>query len=369
MRYMKKKFNIIMMIALALVFLIIIIFLYKGSFLTKFKTIQLDNALFNSNVLSKDVKVKNIKKIAEVSILDDINWYSDDEIFLSARNKEKKISFKYDLASLNIKNGSFSKILSGLSNYYRISPNKEKIVYYDYNSLEKKIMKSYDIKSKSTVSVSVKYNDAFLAWVPDSSGYIGISDGYLYKYDFVDKTRKNILDCKKNNIYNNMRMINISRDGRKFYTLNFNAERNTSTINSVDLKSPKAVSKIIEGRILNYELLNNEALIINGEFDGKKGIYYYDINKKKLDILVNGYCYDFKLSSDKTKIAYSKINDSDIYILCSAEINKNKIQNNIEVFNNNNYITYFEWNSISNKLAFVVSQYGVKDYLYIAEFK
>lgn len=137
----------------------------------------------------------------------------------------------------------------------------------------------------------------------------------------------------------------------------------------LDLKKPERVKEILEGKIIDYELLNNEALIVNGKFNDKFGIYYYDINNRKLDLLVDGYCVNFKLSSDKRKIAYSKLTDSNAYVLCSAVINKNKIQDNIEVFNNNYYIASFEWSSDNDKLAFIINKNIQKDYLYIADFQ
>lgn len=309
---------ILLLFIVGILSIIIYISVYSNKEYTK--NINLDVETYNykkSEDINKDETIELESMIPIKDYVLDIKFKGDQLIALSdsiSKNKTQLNVYNIDVKNKIIEN--VENLNSSNDVVYRmgsISPSREIIVYDGIveNSHDKSTnFKSsiYNLEDKSTATLDYYFD--LLGWLPDSSGFYGYNKGELFEYNIDEKKITKIYNLKN---YGYIDKVEFSQDGTKLYALNIS--KNEITIYDLKNKTEKKINSI--KNIYNFEVINDENLIIEGINSTKNDLYLYNLENNSKNIVKGIQLNEIYLSKDKSKLVtiyYTGNNESTIDI-------------------------------------------------------
>ncbi|MGL5754879.1 MAG: hypothetical protein ACRCYC_06095 [Paraclostridium sp.] len=303
---------ILLLFIVGILSIIIYISVYSNKEYTK--NINLDVETYNykkSEELDNNETIELESMIPIKDYILDIKFKGDQLIALSdniTKNKTQLNVYDIDVESKNIDN--VEHLTSSNDVVYRmgsISPSREIIVYdsIDENNFKSNI---YNLEDKSISTLDYYFD--LLGWLPDSSGFYGYNKGNLFEYN-IDENKINNKHNLKN--YGYIDKVEFSQDGTKLYALNIS--KNEITIYDLKKDTEKKINSI--KNIYNFEVINDENLIIEAINSTKNELYIYNLKNNNKNIVKGIQLNEMYLSKDKSKliaIYYTGNNESTIDI-------------------------------------------------------
>lgn len=202
-----------------------------------------------------------------------------------------------------------------------ISPSKNWIVYdiLDYKNINKKQDVGsiiYNIEDNSKINLG--YYFELLRWLPDSSGFYGIKKGQLFEYS-IDEGKIIKTYNLKNQDY--ISKIEFSKDATKMYTMSMS--KSEICIYNLNDNTIKTISDI--KHMYDFEVINDQYLIIEGIKDSAKFLYLYNLENGTKEIIKGIHLDEMHLSRDKSKLItvyYTGNNESTIDVYDINSYNK-----------------------------------------------
>ncbi|MFD3155898.1 hypothetical protein ACFIJ5_03395 [Haloimpatiens sp. FM7330] len=350
----------------------------------KTKVINLNKKLFNEEFLSDDKReelvIKEVKNFTVDDSILNLSWFTNEKILIESY-KMSELKDKYDNGYWNIKTLDLNtgkkevdgKIQEIIKNRYRFktSPDNKNIIYGKYNKGKKEIY-IYNISSKQHKKLEENCN--FIAWMPDSSGFVGIKDNYMLLYQLSDNSKKNILDIYKDQIIKYLDLsdadFKVSKDGRKLYfSVGYTENLKWVThIYSLSLDKNQYLNEIFKGEIYKYEFLNEQKIIFLGDVNDVEGLYIYDIKNKNIKCISKEIISDFEVDYSRSKIAFKTDGKNGMEKLKVFNIDKDGLENGVILDNDYNISSNFKWSKDGNKLLVEKFSRGVNK-IYVFMFK
>ena len=271
-------------------------------------TTTLNRDLFNvktSNNEEDSIVVDKITKLIIPYTLLDYDFLDINTIAFTSLDRNDKTAYVktsiYDIRKKlltyksNDENGTNS-------NAIRISMDGKMILtsYNDYNSIKLNRTCIYDVSKKKLLKTFGGM--ATSAWLPDSSGFVGIDD-YLFVQNIKTNERKNLFKLPEDRISlfkKNDFILKISEDGERA-CLSYN-----NNVIIVDIKTGKLIKFGMPGPII---ALNEKNIVITcSAINNEYGLYLYDIeNKSYKKIMVNNKFFHVDMSPSGKKIVYGTL--------------------------------------------------------------
>lgn len=317
---------ILLLFIVGILSLIIYISVYSSKEYTK--NVNLDIETYNYKKSEYVNKHESIKINSEIPINDyivDLKFDGNKLIAISNSIYENKSEIKIyeidpdDNTIDNIK--SLSEDYDIVYNTGSISPSRDLIVYdtLDYKNTNKKQDVSsiiYNMEDNSKINLG--YYFELLRWLPDSSGFYGIKKGQLFEYSIDEGKIIKTYDLKNQSYISK---IEFSQDATKMYTMS--VPKSEICIYNLNNNTMKSIADI--KYIYDFEVIDDQHLIIEGINDSEKHLYLYNLENGTKEIIKGIHLDEMHLSRDKSKLItvyYTGNNESTIDVYDINSYNK-----------------------------------------------
>lgn len=359
-------------------------YIFSGIFVinnAKPKTIVLENNLFENDFPNNHEMELQVESIYQFSISYpawNFNIVDNNSLVFTTiqqRGKEDAVSGIYLLSTSNNKIVEIDRKDAYVHNL-AVSLDGQKLLYslsnkentgeetYVYDLQEKEIQKTFD----GTVNQIL----------PNASGYIGTLDEYLFIQDLNTNERKNIISLREfeekigspdfikkdslSPLLKGFRFWNfkISTDGNSIYFMGPYEDR--SATYRIDLKDENSLKILTEGKIIDFTVLNNRNLMIQGSIQEEEGIFLYNIEDKNIKTIIKGNIDHFDITSDG-RLAYILQNNKGIKELHVAYYDGDEIRFDEIIYIDSKYANFLKWSRSGNHLFYVNDNLGGSEIL------
>lgn len=395
-----KNKIIILKFIIPAILIVLFLLIEKFHYQSSNKAVTIDSNNFNKNLNGESrkndyVSLLNTRQLEFQGSLGYALWIDDSNLICSILNSESShvtsqntLSKHAQLNILNIYSNTFKKI-DPAEDYSElvtsISPSEEKILYsksyidYEDKSIPYEIIQKqgqylYDVKTGTSEYID-SFQSKFLCWMPDEKSFVRTSST-LEIYDMKSKQVKKILDYDKFKTLGTILNAEVSRRGDKVFIQTIKISSNyESSIFCIPLNAEKAEPVLlIKGDIAQFQCLDNNNILLSIRDDNNGGIYKLNIVTKDKEPFAKGNIAYFKLSDDKSKIIYGKIDEKRSAPIYVGTIKNGSITSNLNIFNIDKiYSCNVVWSKSGTKLllsfSYLDSKMKINSSDYILEFE
>lgn len=395
-----KNKIIILKFIIPAILIVLFLLIEKFPYQSGNKTVTIDSNNFNKNLNGDSrkndyVSLLNARQIEFQGSFGNALWIDDSNLICSILNSESShvtsqntLSKHGQLNILNIYNNTLKKI-DPTEDYSElitsISPSGEKILYgksyidYEDKSISYEIIQKqgeylYNVKTGTSEYID-SFQSKFLCWMPDEESFVRTSST-LEIYDMKSKQVKKILDYEKFKKLGTIINAEVSKRGDKIFIQTIKISSNyESSIFYIPLNVEKAEPVLlIKGNIAQFQCLDNNNILFSVWNDNNGGIYKLNIVTKDKEPFAKGNIAYFKLSDDKSKIIYGKIDEKRNAPIYVGTIKSGSITSNLNIFNIDKiYDCNVVWSKSGTKLllsfSYLDSKMKINSSDYILEFE
>ncbi|MFB5761364.1 hypothetical protein ACE5LO_13280 [Paenibacillus medicaginis] len=200
--------------------------------------------------------------------------------------------------------------------------DRTKIIYTRYKQGSKN-PETFTYDWKNGVSQKLGQNQAYKRIFLNENVYVGFDDtGYkevdlssgkereLFTYkEFPSRLSRFVANVSENGVVTNPDSMTISKDRNHIFMV-FALGQNNEGIYRYSLQDDKNDELIVRAEeILQYSLLNNGDIMLNGRVNGTSGIFLYDSSNKEYKMLKKGDFLGFEWDESRSRLAYMQMLD------------------------------------------------------------
>jgi hypothetical protein len=395
-----KNKIIILKFIIPAILIVLLLLIEKFPYQNGNKAVTIDSNNFNRNLNGDSrkndyVSLLNTRQLEFQGSFGNALWIDDSNLICSMLNSESShvtsqntLSKHGQLNIFNIYNNTFKKI-DPTEDYSEsvtaISPSREKILYdksyidYEDKSIPYEIIQKqgkylYNVKTGISGFID-SFQYRFLCWMPDEDSFIRASTT-LEAYDMKSKQVKKIMDYDKLKNLGSISNAEVSKNGDKVFIQTIKISSNyESSVYYIPLNVEKAEPVLlIKGNIGQFQCLDDNNILFSVRDDNNGGIYKLNINTKNKEPFAKGNIAYFKLSDDKSKIIYGRIDEKRNAPIYVGTIKNGNITSNLNIFNIDKiYNCNVVWSKSGTKLllsfSYLDSKMKINSSDYILEFE
>ncbi|WP_342554459.1 hypothetical protein [Paenibacillus sp. FSL R7-0652] len=342
------------------------------------RTVILPGAQFDSRLAppaSSTIQIESATKIPNDFVIYDFDIGDRNTIVV---NSTERSYSGLRLLKLYLDDNQVEEISSNTDFGVVLSPDRTKLMYAQYRSGQaQRAAFMYDMKSGERTKLG-KEQSYFREFLNNDTSISHDERGFIQtdlktgqeQVLFSDETmmKKVGIDTHEDKSGKNYIVIDsfeISPNLKQAYVLVMH--KDNYAVYRVSIEKNPDVSLYLQLKdIQQYHLLKNGDMIFQGEVDQVQGLYRYQAEKKKLNLLVEGTFWNFDLSADESRIAYVNTLENQKNELHIAFLNDQSLSSDTVIYRNINHFIKLKW---FEEELFLASSSTSKSELYRFSFK